>query len=240
MQLTRETGLGVFALRDIPAGTCILTELPLLHFNTRKPSAKCILKRFRALCASKQAIFTDLSVYTRTIPERYEIVNAAKKPTEFETFILSIFHNNHLPISKPGTGVAVYPTAARLNHSCTPNATVSTTTESPPSLVLYANRAINANEELTISYLPAIELFNSLPARHRLLTDRHNLDCLCPACDEKSPNIRKTEPIRDKMALMATCLQDDEATPSLKLRAADELIRLCEIIGLCGEALAFA
>ncbi|KAK3291929.1 uncharacterized protein B0H64DRAFT_242893 [Chaetomium fimeti] len=74
--------------------------------------------------------------------------------------------------------------AARINHSCIPNAEPKLSTDDEDK-VLRANRDIEAGEEITASYIVHIQ---PRKARQKLLSlDGWDFTCKCPACDTSHP-----------------------------------------------------
>ncbi|MCJ1397373.1 hypothetical protein MMC11_000566 [Xylographa trunciseda] len=78
-------------------------------------------------------------------------------------------------------GLSLSPTAALLNHSCTPNTCISF---SGPTLSVRTLRPIPKDTELTISY---IDITNPASARRADLLSRYFFHCACPACSATPP-----------------------------------------------------
>ena len=84
--------------------------------------------------------------------------------------------------------------------------------------------------------------------RHRILMGEQYLDCTCPSCHDDNSKMRDeslfmgmhtSDAARDRMQLMYSCLMDDIAKPSMKVRAGEEMVDMCVKGGLVGEELAF-
>ncbi|MCJ1388083.1 hypothetical protein MMC18_000927 [Xylographa bjoerkii] len=78
-------------------------------------------------------------------------------------------------------GLSLSPTAALLNHSCTPNTCISF---SGPTLSVRTLRPIPKDTELTISY---IDITNPASTRRADLLSRYFFRCTCPACSATPP-----------------------------------------------------
>ena len=141
----------MIANRDIPAGTLILSETPLLSLVTgpnldirsldmdhlTAQFAKPLLQRYNALTTKQQRIFNGLS-------------------HKHDGSVIDKFLNNALTEESTGFD-GVYPLISRLNHSCTANCihwiqprSDSTDQFSARIIALYD---IPKHSELTINYL---------------------------------------------------------------------------------------
>ncbi|MCJ1378416.1 hypothetical protein MMC17_001514 [Xylographa soralifera] len=78
-------------------------------------------------------------------------------------------------------GLSLSPTAALLNHSCTPNTCISF---SGSTLSIRTLRPIPKDTELTISY---IDITNPAATRRADLRSRYFFSCACPACSATPP-----------------------------------------------------
>lgn len=78
----------------------------------------------------------------------------------------------------------VFPLHAMLNHSCRPNA-VYVSLPGTTSMCLKTLRAVQAGEELTVSYIS-----NFLPVglRQKILSDRYGFSCCCELCSNSFPD----------------------------------------------------
>lgn len=92
-----------------------------------------------------------------------------KEPT-----LLSIFQNNCMEI---GEGAGIFPTAARFNHSCTPNASFNWN-ENVQRETIHIIHDVKAGGEITLSYcdLTHEKTLRSWELKH------YGFSCDCPAC----------------------------------------------------------
>ncbi|KAK4497734.1 hypothetical protein PRZ48_010387 [Zasmidium cellare] len=161
---TATKGYGVFAKKAIPSYTVILQEAPVMTIKaTPADPAKreaSIEEAFRKLSTKDQE--QVLQLHEGSHP------NAKTKATR-------IFYAN---VFEGGEGTEkLYLTRSRFNHSCVPNAAASGDEE-----CVRTERAIAADEEITISYLPPFE--DAMTARQRatILHLHYHFKCHCPAC----------------------------------------------------------
>lgn len=87
-------------------------------------------------------------------------------------------------------GGGVYPTMARLNHSCNPGVIryfIGST------MVVRAIRGIAKGEEVSDNYGP-IFTFESQEKRHNKLKSQYWFDCRCQACVEHWPDLENIDP----------------------------------------------
>ncbi|GAB7340435.1 hypothetical protein MBLNU457_6866t1 [Dothideomycetes sp. NU457] len=191
VQISHLSGLGLYAVRDIPAGTLILSETAMMHHKGSERRPPEVISLFNALSEKDKAAYFCLP--------RHEDRPKHRERT-FDKDILDIYHNNALLIAHtsslclcppdqdnapraPTFSRAIFRNLSLLNHSCVPNTTISflkVNAVATPTASLRANRAITAGEELTMSY-PLLQ------------DDRISLPfvCRCPLC---SPNVCHARP----------------------------------------------
>ncbi len=90
---------------------------------------------------------------------------------------------------KARLGVAVYSAPSMLNHSCRPN-TIPLFIGS--HFVLKAGRDIDPEEQLFITYTPALQLLSERQAK---LQSGYNFKCTCKRCSEDKDNSKSPEDI---------------------------------------------
>lgn len=95
-----------------------------------------------------------------------------------QVLLCSIAECNCMLCSEEPTLVALFPAAARFNHSCAPNAVVESNRH---TALVRARCAIPAGTEVTISYLPEILLADATSRRERLQNGR-GFACRCAQC----------------------------------------------------------
>lgn len=79
-------------------------------------------------------------------------------------------------------GAALFVVQSKINHDCTPNATVAYP-HSDHTLVLKAKRAIRSGEEICISYLDECDLRRSRNYRQVELKENYLFACKCKLCE---------------------------------------------------------
>ncbi|KAK0432612.1 hypothetical protein EV421DRAFT_1494108 [Armillaria borealis] len=158
-------GLGMFARCDIPAGSIILVEHPLVVMpRSSSATISCLLSEVHS-------------------KEKTEFMNLANSHP-LEDPLKAIMQTNRLlidlPVDDPELAAhhAVFLKISRCNHSCSPNAHWKWDPASF-SLTLEAVRDIGPSEEITIQYIDS-----TVDREQRLdkLRTWYNFDCLCPSC----------------------------------------------------------
>jgi len=167
---TKSAGQGMFAAEDIMPGTVILREKPLIVMPDKIFSSddmdfieNWLDKRLNKMEASQRQKFYELS------DSRSE-----------EKTTLGIFFTNDMNFIDDSA--ALFPTMARVNHNCQPNADFICR----PHLGvqdLVATRFISEGEEISISYLPAMAE-GSAPSKVRKEYTRqwYGFSCICQQC----------------------------------------------------------
>ncbi|RFU23802.1 hypothetical protein B7463_g12535, partial [Scytalidium lignicola] len=102
---TENNGLGVFALCDIPPGTALLCEAPLITLIDTGARADPLDVAVNSLSPERQKSFLSLHHFSRNFNESRN---------------RSIVYSNGYSI-KSDLATGVFETASRINHSCVPN-----------------------------------------------------------------------------------------------------------------------
>jgi SET domain len=188
-------GLGVFATVDIPRGTTIMMEEPVMHFAADYTPQE-IINAYDNLSTETQIEFMSLaSVHCTKISSAiksqltpYTSSKLASYPANFQRDInmlqvrssgkktpLSVFYANAMGI---GDGAAIFKQASRINHSCVPNASYHW---APHNQVMQirVTKDVDAGSEITICY---IDPCNPTNIRKNMLFTSYGFKCDCPAC----------------------------------------------------------
>ena len=180
-------GRALIATRCFEAGEIVLCEVPALQWPKETPAD--LIDSFLSAPASVQAAVLDTA---QTCPEEAVTVPRAQaraqlalelaeayvgaRAVDLVKALLSIVdHNSHSFES----GLAIFPTASKANHSCDPNCGHSTQVGS--ELRYYATRAIAEGQQITISYLDGAWIM-SRAARQSTLLEQKFFTCACVRC----------------------------------------------------------
>ncbi|KAJ4246818.1 hypothetical protein NW762_013370 [Fusarium torreyae] len=155
-------GRGLFAKIDIPVGTRILCETPLLLAQPLSPDdlERVLAVKLKALPKSKQRDFLSLH---NNFPGKYPFGG--------------IVRTNALPCG-PGSAIGgVYPTICLINHSCLANSHNNWNSQEGQETI-HAIRPIETGEEITIFY----DKGGPSTIRKAALKKSFGFDCTCPLC----------------------------------------------------------
>ncbi|KAL9094435.1 MAG: hypothetical protein Q9165_003285 [Trypethelium subeluteriae] len=206
LEKTDNTGFGIFAARDIPRGTRILSESPLMELPSPGMSnpnwTRDVLERFEALSEYDKKTFMDLHCQTwkpllqrialdtvlsgEVSSEHIDVENVADiqdfpdGPLKEETRVLGTFQTNAFGLwgeNLYNAHVAVFQYESRINHSCMPNTWHSWNAKTHMHNV-HATRVITAGEEITIQYADSFDIKET---RKKNL-DLYGFECRCDAC----------------------------------------------------------
>ncbi|KAL8854303.1 MAG: hypothetical protein Q9221_000789 [Calogaya cf. arnoldii] len=204
---TASKGLGVFATSDIPRGTRIMCEPPLLYIdNANKPFTHILFDR---LSPADQTEFLSLHAYflKGVKPEIEKILRSFKEadpisfaaPMEEQLNILAVVKSNGC---RTNTGVAIPHDQGRINHSCLPNVYHAWNNVINRATV-HAVQDIVAGDELLTTYIRAHE-----PRAQRLsyLWQRWGFQCDCQACDPSSTFGQASETRRQRLSAISKFL----------------------------------
>ena len=109
-----------------------------------------------------------------------------------------VFLTNALPMGSYRV-LGIYPTVARINHSCKPNAHHFFNEEDKTEEV-WVMETIKAGEEITISY---IRTFCSKNFRQELLQDKFGFSCACSVCSLTGEKLQEDDRLRHEIDKLA-------------------------------------
>lgn len=169
-------GQGLVASTNIPKGSRVLSEAPVLVFPGATYTVLEIILAFLALDDYKRAAY--LKLYAHLSPARKTYIRAKAGPlyedmTPLSRRVLSIFLTNDF-------GGRIYLTASRFNHSCAPNIEYAWN-ENLGRGTFHAIKDIDKDEELTLSYV--VSANRTKLQRSRSLAD-NGIICTCPLCQD--------------------------------------------------------
>ncbi|KAE9367180.1 SET domain-containing protein [Stipitochalara longipes BDJ] len=164
-------GLGFVATSKISNGTRILLERPLFKApgSTEDISSAeiIVLREVKSLTKEQQLAFFAL-----------QNVQGRKCTPE-----LGIVITNMLPLGESNGG-GLFLKASRINHSCQPNAQHAWN-DVLGHLTVHALRDIEADDEITISYISGVS--PGYAERQRHLMDAFSFSCACELCSLPLP-----------------------------------------------------
>ncbi|CAK3875243.1 TPR domain [Lecanosticta acicola] len=192
LRVTSYGGYGLFATRDLPRGTRIIAEPPMIH---QPPGDKmdAVWMQLEALTPEQLNRYTELSsgngtvgihqrqmIKTRLANERRSSGAALEAMTNDMVKLHEIYFNNCVSMGcNERFGAGLFPLYSRINHSCLPNVQNSYNA-TLGKLTVHAIRDIKAGAELCTSYI-----FNlrTKEQRHEQLKNTWSFDCQCEVCD---------------------------------------------------------
>ncbi|PGG95507.1 hypothetical protein AJ79_10018 [Helicocarpus griseus UAMH5409] len=185
-------GLGCFATSKIPRGTRIIIEEPLFivpSMATNLQSAeKSFLQQLRSLNKEQQYQFFSLH-------------NAHKGRC---SPVIGIIKTNAMPFGARGAEGAIFPRAARINHSCKPNSQ-NTWNSNLERLTIQNFKDIEEGEEITIAYVDGTELFDT---RQQCFEEAFGFRCDCEVCGVSPEETKERDRRLKEMARLDNLLGD--------------------------------
>ena len=164
-------GLGIFALEDIPVGTRLISEDPVMIINGEDITHNDVLTAWRELSAHRQDQFLNLSQGKRSYASTHGSLLTVK--------LLDIYNNNCFAYAEDDDDSCICLEASRLNHSCVPNAEHIWNAVTSQYDV-YSIFPIPKGEEITIAYVLA---FGAMPTSERNeYMEGWNFTCSCKSC----------------------------------------------------------
>lgn len=197
-------GRGLFAVKDMPAGTRILSETPLIVVPG-DPKECTLAENIAAFCkavlrldSNTHHILLIISRNTEYDSQTSEAVQnwfIQKLPKDIyvlewcvETFSKAFaFYQRHaVGLPRPGASGFFYQHGA-INHSCSPNAHAFYDTVKERHQVHLA-RDVKAGDQIFVSYISGIELPRAY--RHaEILLEGHKFVCGCTLCTSQEADV---------------------------------------------------
>eukprot|EP01083_Nonionella_stella_P153109 491461_1 len=177
VQPIKGKGYGMVTTQNIDAFTVILLEKPLLiepmQLNTSLENE--LYHQFSNLNQSQQSLILNLSNCTPTKDaKQYE--NDAQ--LLLKRNIHGIYHTNCVGTTDSlESNSALFPTFAKINHSCLPNCCMYFEGAPTNCIVLKSLFPIAKGVEITIGYIP--RLLHTLQERQQILQTSYGFRCTC-------------------------------------------------------------
>lgn len=167
--------MGVFAKNDIPRGTRVIAEPPLLKIDRGSGDAKDIVGAFEKLTASEQSLYLELRGHASA-----SFKCAAEREMGQSWDEIQDVHRRVLAIYAANAFGGVFLLGSRINHSCLPNINFAYNSMLEKE-TFHAIRDIRAGEELTIMYIDGT---NRTRSQRLAKLDQWGFRCTCPACED--------------------------------------------------------
>ncbi|KAG6127886.1 hypothetical protein E4U12_005583 [Claviceps purpurea] len=189
-------GKGLVAIRNIPRGTRILSEKPMITM----PTGKTMEERRKLICQKMDSLSNDQRHAFLSMHNVYPFNDTAEQ-------YIGIFRTNGLPTKEFPDEAAIFLEACRINHDCDNNAIHDwKLNEKIKRHTVHAIRDIEDGEEITFSY---VSLLDDRKTRQSLLKEQFDFTCLCRVCslpDEQSQERdRKLQQIVRTEELLKIC-----------------------------------
>ncbi len=186
-------GRGIFATRDLAAGTLVVAEIPVFPFEdaSQLDDPAYLMQTIENLSSNELAVDACAFLY----PQKYEEADAEEREQvvaiwgeeqlvqlaervkasrdEVIRRVLVLQHN--------GFDTGIYKWLSMANHSCAPNCIkFATNNSSGWASEIWTTQSVQKGEELTISYRSPLEMAQS--SMNRFLIQHHRFQCKCKAC----------------------------------------------------------
>ncbi|KAJ8129226.1 hypothetical protein O1611_g4403 [Lasiodiplodia mahajangana] len=212
-------GKGLVAIEEIPEGTRILCEDPIVTVPQGEPN----IPRLRATVARQvDALEPSLRQAFLSMHNIYPHENSVEK------LYWGIIQTNALPVENGDIASAIFLEACRINHACDRNAQKSWN-DNIKKHTVHALRGIKKGEEITIYYLG---IDKSRDSRIKSLKDKFGFFCSCRLCSLSPEKSRESDRRLDRIHQLDGLISQGVAlgvflsSPLQVLRYVDEQVRL--------------
>eukprot|EP00667_Euglena_gracilis_P028836 EG_transcript_37338 len=145
-------GLGAFATRFIRKGERLLAEPPILTLPPKGTTLRRLVAQLPSIEGRERYVRTLVARLAPTAREAFwGLADAHAAPPAKTAY--GIARTNGLSLGGRVAVAGIFPTIARLNHSCTPNVH-NEWHAGRGRAVLHATRDIGPGEELCLRYIP--------------------------------------------------------------------------------------
>lgn len=225
-------GSGLFALDRIPAFTRILEDDAIISLAEGDDLPQA-WQKYCLLPPEEQKIIDDLTFPAEQHAEKQESISSQLKQRGYSSDeawnmarLNSRWQTNAFGIQDPNIGSpflrALYPTVAKINHSCTPNAHAHT--RAPATQYVYAVRDIEAGEEIEIAYFDVTMPRADRQARAKYMC----FECTCPACVPNGQLAQSGYEQRLAMVHRHTSVDFNTSNPGMYIDSAQTAIDIAE------------
>lgn len=243
-------GNGLFAKVDIPMGTRILAEEPLIVIPFERSQQFTKFVEAAKSMPDKMAILDSLHCNPALLDEqqpgnimsqvREDGFDPAADPEMMRRF--GIYRTNCVDMSSRkdeqegllGQMAGLCPLYSHMNHSCVPNVYFSWN-ERLGCEVVQAGRDLAAGEELLCNYLGSDATFMTRAQRDKRIQRYWGFVCDCPACADEDADDERGE-----LAWLEGRLVEIDYSPETAaegLEVGQELVDLIQAAGLGGNSL---
>jgi len=179
-------GMGMIASRDIKQGETILKEDPVLVLDLMAPEPE----RHSTLLAQ----FNKLGDRDK---RKIEALYDFDPEGDANTKIMRIFKSNSIQVGFSDTPAGLYPTVARINHSCSPNVVWSWKKGKEKfRKEVRALTNISRGQELCTNYIDDFAFnYNTSSVRRNKLLNWH-FECRCSVCNLPGDQLAENDQIR--------------------------------------------
>lgn len=185
IQLITEKRLGAVAEADLPRGTRILWEKPLLTIPHQKEHESDIVRNSQI----------KLAVASLSKEEQHQFL-AQYNHFKGSHIFLGIW-KSHAKITDAFE--AYFPNICQINHSCNANAW-SDWNDTLEGGTIHALRNITKGEEITIDFEADEEVERTSEVRKETIKNLYGFDCDCTLCNLPTPKLRASDERRRELA----------------------------------------
>ena len=207
-------GYGLITKCKIKKGTIILAEKPILIFNaTNEITRNSIENQLDKASQSDHDIFKSLS-HSKCINNSYNNI------------IVDIVQQNGIQMTDEKSGI--FPTCARINHSCKPNIFWYWNKQQQCECIV-ASRDIHKNEELLVNYVSMMK-YPTRNKRREHLIKHYGFYCECNQCNNiQMEKVKEMDLMNVKyQSMKETYLNAKGVGINKKLQQNMQLIKICQ------------
>lgn len=227
IQKLPDKGLGLVATQKFAPGEVVLIESPLISISLNKNGdLEGNLDKETEEFHCSQLDQALLQKSDQDLHEYFSLCDTFS-PEGTKTSFGIIKTNSFSVPQGDGTSLMLFPTIARINHSCAPNCHHYWTGKTQ-SFVVRAVQTIWPGEEITISYMSPLQRsdFHDKASRQEILRTDFGFECFCHLCQMK--NHDDDDAKRRRLLEIESLWTDLGTNPDLALEFSQEQLELCQ------------
>ncbi|KUJ19090.1 SET domain-containing protein [Mollisia scopiformis] len=214
-------GLGVVANQDIAAGTCIISEAPLITTEGISMANTDI---------AEQQLLNALKKLSKADQERFRSLHNYYTASDPTHPLSGICKSNGYPLGTNTEVGGVFADISRINHSCLPN-TVQYWNPLHEKQTIHAVRPIPNGGEVTTSYLAG----GTSQERKQFLKENFGFDCACEVCSMLEDKLRESDERLARAEKLDETLGDSKKvrfSPDEVMKSARSMFKIYEEEGI--------
>ena len=199
-------GLGLVASKNFKMGELIFKESAIISVRANSPGGRYVVTMEMALALKEQiknlSEEQESKFYQLTPGEGYCNLNKFEIGHRANCLQEVMIMFSHCTYNSNDDRLKLFINSAFMNHSCAPNTTMLSISDTGTEVEFRAIKDISKGEEVTHSLMTGTNFISQFEMK-KSLQEKYRLDCNCPVCSGEIPN---QDEIRSEIGPIINCL----------------------------------